>query len=158
MKITTILVTLTLTFSSFAGTIKTCKTVLSMPEAPSIPSKFEVVDTNGVLKAVVTQTVEGETSSYEDTASVAEFTVREGLTSESDPELLNSGENLVVHAMTLQEMGMKSGVALHKIRSATVYTIGEVTNMGGTAIVEGRDSKNRPLGSYLGGFLVSPCK
>jgi hypothetical protein len=157
MKTALILATL---FSSslFAGTIKTCSTTLEMPEMPAIPSKFEIIEEGGTLKAKVTQKVEGETSSYDDTATLAEYSVREGLTEESNPEELNAGENLVVHAMTLEGMGMSSGVSLKKVRYAKVYTIGEVTNMGGTAIVEARDSKNKLLGSYLGGFLVSPCK
>lgn len=153
-----ILATLVMNCSAFAGTIKTCKTVLSLPETDPVPSTFEIVDTNGALKSVITQTVEGQTNTYEDSATVAVFPVRDGLNTESDPEALNEAENLVVHAMVLEEMGMKSGIALRRVRSATVYTIGEVTNMGKTAIVEARDSKNKTLGSYLGGFLVSPCK
>lgn len=153
-----ILMTAALTSSVFAGTIKTCKTVLSFPEAEPVPSTFEIVDTDGVLKTIVTQTVEGQTNTFEDTATVGVFSVREGLSTESDPETLNRAENLVVHAMLVRDLGMKSGVALEKVRSATVYTVGEATNMGSVAIVEARDSKNKPLGSYLGGLLVSPCK
>jgi hypothetical protein len=51
-----------------------------------------------------------------------------------------------------------TGINLKKVDSAWVFTIGEVTNMGGTSIVEARDAKGKTLGSFLGGFLVSPCK
>lgn len=149
---------LVLSLQSFSATIKTCNTVLKMPEEAGIPSKFEILEVEGKLSAMITQKIEGETVSYEDTATVGDFAVREGLTEESNPEELNLAENLVVHAMSVESLGLKSGIVLSKVRSAKVFTIGEVTNMGGTAIVEARDSKNKLLGSYLGGFLVSPCK
>ncbi len=158
MKIILVLITLSLSLSIFAAPIKTCNTVLQMPEETPIPSKFEINEVDGKLSATITQKIEGETVSYQDIASFGEFTVREGLTEESDPEILNTAENLVVHAMSVESLGLKSGIVLSKVRSAKVYTIGETTNMGGTAIVEARDGKRKLLGSYLGGFLVSPCK
>jgi hypothetical protein len=163
MKPIVVVMFLSISSSVFAGTVKTCNTVLSLPEETPIPSRFEVIETNGVFKAVVTQKVEGQTNSYEDTATIGDYTVREGLSENTAPEGLNKAEALVVHAMTLEndpvfEGRIKSGVDLKKVRAAKVYTIGEVTNMGGTAIVEARDSKGKGLGSYLGGFLISPCK
>ncbi|MFL5783083.1 MAG: hypothetical protein ACJ76H_00655 [Bacteriovoracaceae bacterium] len=157
------LIVLGVSLNGFAGTVKTCNTLLSLPEETPIPSRFEVIETNGILKAVVTQKIEGQTNSYEDTATVGDYSVREGLSENTEPEGLNKAEALVVHAMTLEndpvfEGRIKSGVDLKKVRGAKVYTIGEVTNMGGTAIVEARDSKGKALGSYLGGFLISPCK
>lgn len=160
---TLILATLLVSTSSFAAVIKTCKTTLSMPDSDPVPSVMEIFEADGGYKARVTQKVEGQTSSYEDSASVSEHPVREGLTESTEVEGLNPAEALIVHAMTLEndpvfEGKLRSGVALKKVRSAKIYAIGEVTNMGGTAIVEARDSKNKALGSYLGGFLISPCK
>lgn len=146
-----------------AATLKTCKTTLSMPDSPSVASVFEIFEISGGVKAKVTQTVDGQKTSYEDSASIAGYPVRSGLNASVGPEGLNPAELLVVHAMMLEsdpELGGKisSGVRLSKVRAATVYTIGEATNMGSTAIVEARDATGKALGSYLGGFLVSPCK
>jgi hypothetical protein len=153
------LIALAFSLNSFATSIKTCNTVLQMPEETPIPSKFEINELNGKLSATITQKIDGQTVSYEDSASFGEFAVREGLSEESDPDSgLNPAELLIVHAMSVESLGLKSGIILSKVRAARVYTIGEVTNMGGTAIVEARDGKGKLLGSYLGGFLVSPCK
>ncbi len=152
-----------ISFNALAAPVKTCNTTLSMPGETPVPTKMEIIEVEGKLVAKVTQKVDGQTVSYEEAASVADFPVREGLTETSEVENLNTAETLVVHAMTLEndpvfEGKIRSGVALKKVRSARVYTVGETTNMGGTAIVEARDAKNKALGSYLGGFLVSPCK
>jgi hypothetical protein len=159
MKNLITLIVLSFSMNLFAAPIKTCNTVLKVPEEAPIPSTFVINEVDGKLSATVTQKIEGETTSYEDTAAVGDFTVREGLNEETDPDSgLNNAELLVVHAMSVESLGLKSGIVLSKVRGAKVFTIGEFTNMGGTAIVEARDGKGKILGSYLGGFLVSPCK
>ncbi len=159
----TIILLFLVSFSAFAAPVKTCNTILSMPGETPVPTKIEIIEEGGKFKARITQTVEGQTNSYDDTATIGDFPVREGLTETTEAEDLNPAETLVVHAMTLEndpvfEGKIRSGVALKKVRAAKVYSVGEVTNMGGTAIVEARDSRGKALGSYLGGFLVSPCR
>jgi hypothetical protein len=154
---------LSFSVGALATPVKTCNTTLSMPGETPVPTKMEILEVDGKLIAKITQKVDGQTSSYEDTAAMADYSVRAGLTETVNPEGLNPAEILIVHAMTLEndpvfEGKIRSGVALKKVRGAKVYTVGEVTNMGGTAIVEARDAKNKALGSYLGGFLVTPCK
>lgn len=158
MKTIIALIAIAFSFHLFATPIKTCSTVLQIPEEDAIPSKFEIFESNGSLTAAVTQKIEGETVSYSEKASVSDHAVQAGLSAETESETLNPAEALVVHAMVLEGLGMKSGVNLSKVRGARVFTIGEFSNMGGTAIVEARDIKGKTLGSYLGGFLVSPCK
>ncbi len=163
MKTMMTAILLSLSFAAVSAPVKTCNTTLSMPGETPVPTKMEIFDVGGTLKATVTQTVDGQTNSYDDKATIGDYPVREGLTEETDVEDLNPAESLVVHAMTLEndpvfEGKIRSGVALKKVRAAKVYTVGETTNMGGTAIVEARDSRGKALGSYLGGFLVSPCK
>ncbi len=161
MKNILILLALSLSLNLFAAPIKTCNTILQVPDEVPMPSKFEINDVNGELKATITQKFEGQTTSFEEKASVGDYSVRESLKPfdiGSNPDGPNLAENLVVHAMTVEPMGMKSGIVLSKVRSAKVYFIGEMAEMGGTAIVEARDGKGKLLGSYLGGFLVSPCK
>lgn len=77
----------------------------------------------------------------------------------SDAELnsLNSAERLVLHAASVEEVGMKSGLDLNLIRSAKVFFVGEITNMGAFAVVEAYDANKKLLGSFVGGFLVAPC-
>lgn len=163
MKTTMTALILGLSLSAMAAPVKTCNTSLSMPGETPVPTKMEIFDVGGKLSAKVTQTVEGQTSSYEDSATSADYPVREGLTETTEVEDLNPAESLVVHAMTLEndpvfEGKLKTGVALKKVRAAKIYTVGEATNMGGTAIVEARDARGKALGSYLGGFLISPCR
>ena len=52
----------------------------------------------------------------------------------------------------------KTGIDLKKVRSAKVYTIGDADEMVSTAIVETKDANGKLLGSFVGGFLVFPCK
>lgn len=115
------------------------------------------------LEASVTEITDGTPSTYTDVASVSEESVRAGLSSQSDLEGLNQAEGLIVHAMSISEDPVlqtifSAGIDLTQVRSAKVYLIGEATNMGATAIVEAKDANNKVLGSFLGGFLVSPCK
>jgi hypothetical protein len=151
---------LTLSLNAMATPLITCNTVLSFPDSEPVPSKFELMADN---VARVTQKVDGHTSSYEDTYTASVYVVRKGLTENTDVEGLNPAEALIVHAMILEndpdlEGQFTTGINLKKVDSAWVFTIGEVTNMGGTSIVEARDAKGKKLGSFLGGFLVSPCK
>ena len=53
---------------------------------------------------------------------------------------------------------MNSGIELEKVRSARTFTFGDSTNMGSTTVVEALDQDGQLLGSFLGGFLVAPCK
>lgn len=145
--------------------LKSCSTVLSMPgESQSIKSDFKVLTEAGRLSALITQTdSEGHVSSYSDIASIVEQKVRAGLNGTEDSEKLNLAENLITHAIMItedpiMEGTMSAGLDLRKVRSAKVYTIGEVTNMGLAAIVEAKDESGKNLGSFFGGFLVSPCK
>lgn len=147
-----------------AQVVKTCKTVLpSLDESVKpVPSTFEIFKRGNKLEAKITQVVEGRAHSYKDVAEAFEGKVRSGLAADSHIEKLNLAESLVVHAMSLEEPEFegrfKSGINLKKIRSAKVIVVGKPTNMGATSIVEAKDAKGKVLGSFLGGFLVSPCK
>lgn len=121
---------------------------------------------NNSFSALITQTVDGVTGFfYNNVVEVSEENVRADLSAQSDVyELdLNQAERLIVHAMLLSEEpvfqgAFSTGIDLKKVRSAKMYTIGQKTNMGSATIVEARDVDNQVLGSFLGGFLVSPCK
>ncbi|MEK6774735.1 MAG: hypothetical protein AABY64_12400 [Bdellovibrionota bacterium] len=115
------------------------------------------------LYAKVTETIDGVSSSYNDEAQISEEKVRANLTAEFEYENLNEAEGLIVHAMSLSEDpvfhgAFSAGVDLKKVRSAKMYTVGESTRMGSATIVEAKDLNNQILGSFLGGFVVSPCK
>lgn len=113
--------------------------------------------------AKIQQGLDGNFGEYSDTALISAESVRENLSRHTEPVGLNHAEGLIVHAMRLSEDPMfngeySAGLDLSKVRSAKMYTVGEMTNMGSTTIVEAKDADDKVLGSFLGGFLVSPCK
>lgn len=144
--------------------IKQCVTDLkNLDNGSVVTSDLQIVDKDGVISSIVKQTQQGYTSSYEDIAIISSDVVREGLTTESDPDTLNPAERLIVHAMTLTEDPVfggeySSGIDLTQVRSATLFQVGQSGNMGSSTIVEAKDKNGAILGSFLGGFLVAPCK
>lgn len=153
----------------FAGEkklIKSCSTVLTMPEATQkIETQIDIFEDESALTSTITQKLEGNTNTYGDRAQIDVFNVQDELSAdiEQDIDNLNLAERLIVHALALTEDPifndtLSAGLDLRKIRSAKIYTIGKPTNMGVTAIIEAKDEAGNNLGSFLGGFLVSPCK
>ena len=146
--------------------IKSCSTVFQMPgESNKIDAKVEIFrNKDSSLVSTLTQTTDGITTSEDEVATVATNSVRPGLVGElSEDETLNEAEQLISHAMLVSEDPMfegmfSTGIDLKKVRSAKVYTVGESTNLGTSAIVEAKDKNGKILGSFVGGFLVSPCK
>jgi hypothetical protein len=139
----------------------------SLDGSKTIPSKFEIFADQGSYHATVTETVDGKTDSYDDTADFSQEKIRPNLdrvTDENIDELnLNLGERLIVHAMLLTSDPAMSdlfnaGMDLKAVRSVKIYTIGAPAQFGIAAIVEAQDESGKDLGSFLGGFIVSPCK
>ena len=158
-----------LSFSAMAGEktlIKICSTELAFPgETQIIKTKFEFHrNVDKTLSATTIQLIDGELVSETEVASIVKNSVRPGLVGElNDDETLNLAEQLISHAMLLSEDPMfegvfSAGIDLKKVRSAKIYTIGEATNMGQSAIVEAKDQNGKILGSFLSGMLVHPCK
>jgi hypothetical protein len=156
-------------FSMEQTVVKSCETVLEMPgENLKVLTKVDIIEEAGSLSATVTQTSNGQSSSYSDQVAITEEKVRAGITglelsSDGSIEDLNLAEKLISHAISLTEtpeMGgvMSAGFDLRAVRSAKVYAIGEATGMGVAAIVEAKNAKGEALGSFFGGFLVTPCK
>ena len=148
-----------------ASLVKSCSTVLSSPDsAKSVPTIVDVFADGGVFTAKITQTPDGQTGSYSDTAEVSLNKVRAGLNADSiNGGDLNIAERLIAHAMSLTDDpifkgAFSAGLDLSAVRAAKVYLIGKPSNMGATAIVEAQDELGKDLGSFLGGFLVSACK
>lgn len=164
MILTTIMV---LSSTAFAQDVvlKECSVTMKQPESEkTVDMTMKVIaksDTS--LTAVISQTADGVSGSYNDVVEVLEESVRANLADLSDVDDLNQAERLIVHAMLLSDNpvfqgAFSAGIDLKKVRSARMYTIGKKTNMGSSTIVEARDVNNQILGSFLGGFLVSPCK
>lgn len=152
--------------NSFADdvVIKSCS--VSMPiltDGKFANVKMEVLSkADGGVYSRVQYDMDGKQLIREETAEVSEETVREGLTVEMFEEELNRAERLIVHAMGMaQESDLAAlfspGFDLKPVRSARIFVVGETTNMGSTTIVEAKDRDGKVLGSFLGGFLVSPC-
>lgn len=144
--------------------VKRCDVSMKQLESDKmVDMTMKVIAKGDDLSAVITQTTDGITGTYEDVVAVKEDAVRANLTAQSNPDDLNQAERLIVHAMVLSEDPVfqgaySAGIDLKKVRSAKTFSIGEKTNMGSSAIVEARDEDNQVLGSFLGGFLVSPCE
>jgi len=143
------------------GAIKTCTA-----DVPSLEDNNRTQRTTFQIfrdKAVIEITVDGEKSSYEDKAKIEKHKVRAGLSADSNG--VNIGEALIINALSLENDPIfagrfSSGLNLSKVRTVNVYIVGSVPTdaVGITAIVEAFDELNNPLGSFLAGFLIAPCK
>lgn len=148
--------------------VKTCSTRIPALEKNEKPMdmKVEIIDTGGKLSSKVTQA--GMTK--DDNAKKGEFPVRELLNKDADPDRLrlNEGESLIVHAMTMTNSPEMKGLMsvgkfkLKDVRSVTTYQFGidekAMNPIGSTTLVEAKDAKGKVLGTFLGGFMISPCK
>lgn len=170
------LMTLSLMASSaFAAEalVKRCQTTLRTLDEEMLPIKmdFKIVNRDGNLITVFTEEMNGVKSTSESTAEMNTYKVREGLEKNLDDmsdelmDQLNPGEMLILHAMAFDndpEMNkvFNSGIKnLSKVRSVKTYLMNANPNdIGSTTIVEAFDAKGKPMGSFLGGFLVSACK
>lgn len=169
MKTLLFLTTALLSISVSASEIqvlKSCTTTLAMPgESQKIETSIVVNSEMGALSATITQKDgAGNVGSYTEIVTIEDEKVKAGLSGNlDDTEKLNMAESLINHAIAITEDPIMEGILsagldLRKVRSAKVYLIGKATHMGGVAIVEARDEKDQNLGSFFGGFLVSPCK
>ncbi len=149
---------LTLSVTAQANLIKSCDTVLKTDDS-EVQMKIEIFKRDHKFTAAITQ----DGGTLTETVDVVLNKVRPGLSLDSDLEKLNPVERVIAHAMILTEdpilAGTQSaGLDLKLIRSAKIYTIGATDGMGVFAIVEARDQSGKALGSFVGGFLVGPCK
>ena len=157
-------------FSMEQTTIKSCSTSVTFPGSDSaVEMKIDIVEEAGTLTAVVSQKVGAEDATVgAQASSIVEEKVRAGLTGEEiGDEDLNSAEVLISHALILtgEEVlagSMSAGLDLKAVRSAKIYSVGapgqDNGRMGAPAIVEAKDADGKDLGSFFGGFIVSPCK
>ena len=156
-----------ISFSAMAAgpkLLKSCTTIVQMPGEPQkIPTKIDIVALpNNTLSAITTQKVKGKLVSQSEVSSIGKFKIRPGVNPEQDGPAYNFAEQLIAHAMMMTsdpDFGgiFSAGLDLRKVRYATVFTSGDA-EMGASAIVEARDVNGNILGSFLGGFLVHPCK
>lgn len=159
---------ITFTTNSFASVnvVKECTTLIRLNEE-TIPVEMNVkiIQKNdlSLYAQVISDTQVPESITIE-TANIKENKVRSGLNGDiEDMEHLNLAEKLITHALALTEDPIlngffTAGLDLRSVRSAKIYSIGAPTSMGAVAIVEAKDATGKNLGSFLGGFLVTPCK
>ena len=148
--------------------IKSCSTSSTLEDVKVEMTIDFVRDTAG-LTAVNRTSVNGQEMVLRQEARVTKFDVRAGLTAQilesEDFDDLNEAEQLIVHALMLTESPemkgtQNAGLNLRKISSAKIFTVNEEVevNIGQVSVVEAYDKSGKNLGSFLGGFLVSPCK
>jgi hypothetical protein len=151
--------------------VKTCSSDLKKMDGSGeiVPTTMTVYSDLGDLRAHVTQTINGKTTSYDDSAEVSFYLITHPIDQNvdqiSDEELakLNLGERLLVHAYGLvNDPAMNgffsAGLDLKAVRSVRVFQVGTATAFGISAIIEANDQTGKELGSFIGGFIVSPCK
>ena len=149
-----------------AELVKRCEVNLPAMEAGDIDIKMDikVYKQDNVLSSTIIQTVDGSSMSQESSAEMISYEIREGLKANLESEDLNQGEKLIVHAMSVEadrdlSKIFSSGIKnLKLVRKINTYVIYEETNMGSATIVEAMDKKGKIIGSFLGGFVVRPCR
>ena len=156
----------TLTWAASPALITLCSATYTMPgKSQSIPTTFQIFNSQDKAMIHVSQVIEGESSFYEDTLDINEYAVRADLTAESRQCLndLNPAESLISSTMEFlqtPDLGtfFTTGLNLKAIRSAKLYTIGKTTHMGATVIIEARDESGNKIGSFITGFLPYACE
>jgi hypothetical protein len=148
--------------SAFAAeykVIKSCKTELpAMDGRPISHVSMEVCDEDDSFIAKITEVVGKEGLTFDLGVKIEEFKIRAGVNDKM--KNLNQAELMVIHAMTLASDPvfrdiLSTGMDLSKIRSAKVYSTGEI---GLPAILEAKDSTGFSLGSFMGTNYVAACK
>lgn len=149
--------------------VKSCEILLPSLDDESIDIKqeFKIFKDKDFYSAELVETAQGQTSTTVYTAEYKNYDIREGLKADISDEVLetlNPGEVIIVHAMATQDDDVlgdifDSGIKdLSQVRKVNTYLVGERTDMGSATIVEAFDKDGKNLGSFLGGFLVAPCK
>lgn len=153
--------------------IRVCDTVITMPgnndDLREIPTTVEFYKNGNKYSSKTIQTMDGMSIPQEDAAEVIKgLVVRPNLSVDDmerdlDDLNMNIGEQMILHAKALTEDpvfrgAFSTGMNLNNVRNVDVYIVGEQTNMGSVAVIEARDDRGLSMGSFLGGFLVSPCK
>lgn len=152
--------------ASDSKAIKTCNTLIPqlIGEDEDIAVKIEVFANRDEVTSKVTQL--GESAWLP--VSVVLHSVRPNLPNLNDPKFgsfkLNDAEKLVSHAQMMladpifEGKMSVGGFDLKKVRSAKVYAVGEGADIGLSSVVEARDGNGKVLGTFFGGFYVTPCE
>ena len=149
-----------------ASPVKECKISMKQLDGDkNVKMNIQIfAESNGTYQAKVTNQVEGE-AEVENTDSVSfeqMAVVENGMKKDPYQDKMTKAESILAHAHMLETdpvfQGMfSSGVYLTEVRFVKLYTIGKETKFGSATVVEAYDSKGVLMGSFLGGFLVSPC-
>lgn len=167
MKRLFLLTMLCLSFNAMAAksTVKSCVSYVPNFEddgRSKIAMNVNIYTQDGQLKGGVETT---KSDIHVENATVEEFSIRDNiLTLDSYSEefsTVNNGEMLIAHAHAIEtsELGqvMKSGIALKKVKKVKVFLVGGTSKFGQLSVVEAYDKDGNDIGSFLGGFFVSPC-
>lgn len=158
-----VLVALPVSYSAYAElVVKECK--ISTPASEGSRSGlYQVFRKDGKLQASITESYNGYSVTYpEDKVEIQELPVAEGLTLEADLDSLNEAELQIVHAMHLMDPEYEGrfnvGFDLSKVRSATLYKMGEESNGITMTIVEAHDENRLLLGSFFSNLHIFACQ
>jgi hypothetical protein len=152
----------TASFSLQAGVVKSCKTVMELDNS-KVPTEITITQKGESLKSIMKQTVDGQVSELQDTVTVGEYVIEKVISDldSDDIDSLNKGEKYISHALSVvgEIPGQNAGLSLKEVKFVKVYELnGEDGDMFRLAIIEAYNKYRKNLGSFVGGFLVSPCK
>ena len=167
LKIALMLFAMTLALRTQAAEVlvKTCATEIKfVGDARTIPTLIQIfmLDPKN-FKATVHQTMNGVTSTRDHVTTIEVFPVRSGLEPSLSFDGLNAGERLIMHALLVTENPTYSGTysAGFDLRAARYVRVYEMQTTGAkvvTALIEAKDGEGKDLGTFLGGYLIGPCK
>lgn len=146
--------------TSFAqNVVKTCKAELSIPGEKAIPTLISIIQKDSGYIAITKQIIDGVTEETEEQSGIDTYTVRAGLS--PDSQNMNLAELFISSAdMMVSKVGpiLNFEFDLKSIRYAKLYQVGEVTEVGGTVIIEATDENGKDLGTFVGGFIPFVCE
>lgn len=145
-------------------TIKECKvSFTSLLFNKNVKMDIKITQGNDQkLEGKVSQEIDGFSGSFSGSAIIKTYAIRGNLFSHTKAIDLNEGESLLINSEELlKEPSYKgrfrAGFDLKKIRNVRLYLIGKKTVKGSTVVVEAWGEQKKNLGSFLGGYLLSPC-
>lgn len=142
--------------------IKSCDADLTFPGTPRSEMVARIYQDGNGLRAQLTIKQDGEENTLTETVTVFSGAVRADLNPDQAANLTDA-ELFIAHAIAYTQEPELAALAklpfdLKAVRSATVYQIGERTNMGAPAVIEAFDQDKKLLGTFFGGFYVAVCR
>lgn len=145
-----------------APVIKSCDADLTFPGSPRSEMASRIYRDGNALRAQLTIKQDSEENTLTESVTVFSGAVRADLNPDEAANLTDA-ELFIAHAIAYTEEPELASLAklpfdLKAVRFATVYQIGERTDMGAPAVIDAFDQDKKLLGTFFGGFYVAVCR